>query len=515
MQGRTLLRVAGACLAVAGVACFALGGMASFVAGHAFSPGPSLRFLQNGTGLTIMALFIFVVAEVHPAGQWRLTARAFGRAVAVDALVIAGCVGLSLASNPWLMAILFPFTHPAMFIFYGLDSITGYRLLPSWLTHGAGPISVNLLLLTLLFRSLLRKRSAGSVASQAEPARAADPPVRKEGEGDGRARKDRPRSPWFRRPVVIGALVWLAAAAFALAPYAGRQRVASRVERLGGATGSYHEDDESGPLISFEGTQVGDDDIAFLKGRTELQCLDLRGTRITDEGLAHLAGLVELRSLDLSGTGITDEGLRHLAGMTRLTELRLLGTQVTDEGLRILSTLTGLTGLSLGNTRVTDEGLAHLAGMKELNSLGLHGTQVAGHGLARLRGLTRLEVIGLDGTRVTDGSLQHVAGLERLTLLNLSRTGIGDEGLGRLVHLKRLGVLGLEHTKITDEGVRQLAAMSALKQLHLDGTQVSDEGVAHLAGSPTLKSLFLRGTRVTPKGVAALKASLPDLWVEH
>ncbi len=46
-----------------------------------------------------------------------------------------------------------------------------------------------------------------------------------------------------------------------------------------------------------------------VKGRLNLQQLDLRRSRITDSGLSPLTGLTRLRVLNLSGTRITDAGL--------------------------------------------------------------------------------------------------------------------------------------------------------------------------------------------------------------
>ncbi len=83
-------------------------------------------------------------------------------------------------------------------------------------------------------------------------------------------------------------------------------------------------------------SNVKDEDLASLKGVTNLRGLMLSDTKITDAGLAHLKGLTSLVSLDLSFSAVTDEGLKQLHGLDNLKSLNLRFTKVTEEGKRAL-----------------------------------------------------------------------------------------------------------------------------------------------------------------------------------
>jgi tetratricopeptide (TPR) repeat protein len=64
------------------------------------------------------------------------------------------------------------------------------------------------------------------------------------------------------------------------------------------------------PDLGDEG--IGDEDLACVRGFTDLRTLDLRWTRVTDAGLAHLKELKQLRDLDLSRTAVSSQGIAKL-----------------------------------------------------------------------------------------------------------------------------------------------------------------------------------------------------------
>jgi len=107
-------------------------------------------------------------------------------------------------------------------------------------------------------------------------------------------------------------------------------------------------------------TDVGDVDLAHVKGLERLKYLNLSGTRVTDGGLQHLSGLTRLEVLRLSCTPITDDGLEDLKRLTELTHLHLTCTQITDAGLEHLTGLTKLKYLFLDGTPVTDKSIEEL-----------------------------------------------------------------------------------------------------------------------------------------------------------
>jgi len=132
-------------------------------------------------------------------------------------------------------------------------------------------------------------------------------------------------------------------------PGAGRPRPAWLRNLLG--------DDFVGVVFASSATDAS---LEHLKGRTQLQALNLGGTQVTDAGLEHLKGLTQLQALQLYGTKVTDAGLEHLKGLTQLQALDLSGTQVTDAGLEHLKGLMQLQTLDLHDTKVTTEGVKRL-----------------------------------------------------------------------------------------------------------------------------------------------------------
>jgi hypothetical protein len=88
----------------------------------------------------------------------------------------------------------------------------------------------------------------------------------------------------------------------------------------------------------------------------QLRQLELVGLPIHDEDLAHLRGLSDLRILDLTNTPTGDKGLDHLSGLP-LASLRL-GLQATDAGLVQLAKIATLRSIHAGGGggRVTRKG---------------------------------------------------------------------------------------------------------------------------------------------------------------
>ena len=164
------------------------------------------------------------------------------------------------------------------------------------------------------------------------------------------------------------------------------------VKRLGGTIGQKLEDQgELVGKVDLAGRLITDDDLATLRGFTELHSLVLRQTRITDAGLAHLKTMHKLRVLDLDETSVTDVGLAHLAELNSLRGLYLAKTRVTDAGLPALGSMKKLRELGLRGTAVTDAGLASLRELADLRVLDFRDTQVTERGVASLKDLGMLK----------------------------------------------------------------------------------------------------------------------------
>ncbi|MDB5346034.1 MAG: hypothetical protein JWP89_4411 [Schlesneria sp.] len=199
--------------------------------------------------------------------------------------------------------------------------------------------------------------------------------------------------------IVICAVLALASfwAVGVYANYQREQRIAKRIESLGGIAGFRYCGLDWLPLLTNEDrpfldrivwidlTGSPDPPLSDVGSLTNLEDLLLKRAGGNDAGLKHLKGLTSLKVLSLNGTQITDGGLESIMGSKRLEELFLNDTQVTNGGLELLKCLTKLKVLSVINTQITDAGLQHLNGLTSLELLYLVDTQTTEAGRSSLR----------------------------------------------------------------------------------------------------------------------------------
>lgn len=123
-------------------------------------------------------------------------------------------------------------------------------------------------------------------------------------------------------------------------------------------------------LAFFDGAGIGNEELAHLRGLTNLTELTLHTPTVTDDGLKHVGELTSLQTLDLE-CDITEDGLRHIRSLTNLRKLTLEG-DITDDGLKHIGSLTNLRELVL-RCRVTDSGMTHLTRLENLETLDCRG----------------------------------------------------------------------------------------------------------------------------------------------
>ncbi|HEV3339742.1 MAG TPA: hypothetical protein VG125_05280 [Pirellulales bacterium] len=122
-------------------------------------------------------------------------------------------------------------------------------------------------------------------------------------------------------------------------------------------------------ILAVEGVEVGDQELASLRGLLRLDALCLRLTRVTDLGLAALLQFNELATIDLTGAPVSDAGLAYLARLPRLRAIDLSYTDVTAAGIIRLADFPALQAVSLDPSQITDEvilGLKRIPGLKHL-----------------------------------------------------------------------------------------------------------------------------------------------------
>ena len=121
----------------------------------------------------------------------------------------------------------------------------------------------------------------------------------------------------------------------------------------------------------------------------------------------------------------------------------------------------------------------------------------------------------LGGKQVADAELALIKLLPKVQQLNLAATSVTDAGLSNIAGFTDLTHLHLDRTAVTDAGLAHLKGLTALVYLNLYSTAVTDEGLKHLAGLKNLRRLYLWQTKVTDAGPAALKAAVPELYINR
>ncbi|HQU42955.1 MAG TPA: hypothetical protein PK867_09085 [Pirellulales bacterium] len=191
---------------------------------------------------------------------------------------------------------------------------------------------------------------------------------------------------------------------------------------------------------------------------------------LDDRALQEIGALTNLASLWIDGGFALDyrlpasrqlaEELAHLRGLTQLEELAFTGMPVDDDDLAFLENLPRLKRLWLYNLNITDAALRHLRRLERLEELVLRETKVTGSDFQELRGLAQLRKLDLTCAPITDDGLRHLAAFTSLESLSLSQTKITDAGLPHLKPLKKLQSLNLMYTDVSDEGPTALEGLT-------------------------------------------------------
>jgi Leucine Rich repeat len=252
------------------------------------------------------------------------------------------------------------------------------------------------------------------------------------------------------------------------------------------------------PPIEIESTEAAKQFIA------EMATMGGTASRIAPErGFLGVFGTREKFMVNFSGANLDDAKLDWLAShhADRIESLSFMSTVVTDDGLRHLKRFKNLRTLILLNVPAR-------LGAKQAPS-------ITGSGLAQLD-LPGLVFLAIDKVPITDATLNSMPDLPLLTTLQLTGTNIEGAGLARFVASKRLTSLVLSGSSITDEGLGHLRGARGLISLTLYGmTQLTWAGLKNVAAMPSLRYLSLQGCHLPSKDVAQLKASAPELRIEH
>jgi len=295
--------------------------------------------------------------------------------------------------------------------------------------------------------------------------------------------------------------------------------------------------------LVLAGTNVGDEDLVYLKRFPQLSYLDLSGTPVTDASVETLVKLKrsgqakDLASVVVQETKITDAGLESLVKQLGaanvkgdpLDRQRLAARQILawkgrlkfKSGLEIDGQQGDsqlpkdecvITEINLTDAvKVDPERLADLlADTPNLTKLVLYSTWpptspparhwakgVRDSHLQRLAGLKELSHLYLGGATVTDSLMPQVAACDSLQVLDLRSTRVTGAGLKTLAGLPHLSQLYVPGLYLTDADLPKIAEVKNLTVLDLSGNrQITASGVAKLAPLTNLTYLWLSGTNV-------------------
>ena len=196
----------------------------------------------------------------------------------------------------------------------------------------------------------------------------------------------------------------------------------------------------------------------------DLGHLEFAGSNVTDEDLAYVAKLKNVRHVSLHGTNVTAAGVKKIADAHPKAEIRWegpdrkaaeyvlsVGGLISLDGGGEFKTAADLpkTPFQLricnlnGNKKLTPEGLANFAGCKNLSVLYLAETGLTDAGLATFKDGVKLTDLALNDTAVTDASVPVIQGFAGLTRLNVKKTKLTADGVKHLA--EKLPKCTIEH----------------------------------------------------------------------
>jgi internalin A len=158
--------------------------------------------------------------------------------------------------------------------------------------------------------------------------------------------------------------------------------------------------------LALADTPLTDAGAANFARMVRISRLDLSRTRLGNVGLKGIYPLPGLEELWLLGTDVDDEGIEQLPGRSSMRTLSVGSTPATDRGLAQLTKFPGIEFLDVSATGITDGGLAHVASLSALQNLWVSHTRISDAGLAQLTGLRRLKHLSVTGSAVSSAAVR-------------------------------------------------------------------------------------------------------------
>lgn len=301
--------------------------------------------------------------------------------------------------------------------------------------------------------------------------------------------------------------------------------------------------------LTIVGSRLKDDDLRYVAGLTQLECLDIQENAITDKGLAYLKSLHNLQTL-IHSEPVGRDGIDILAALPslkmeylkvnqvaahdlkrfkQLSEIRQLDIShpVGDDWATAMAVCTNLQALDLTDASLSDQQLIAIVQANPLTMLYLTDVPVGESILPFLHGRTELTRLGLMRTGVSyEKMLEHLGTKAGYILLSDNAIMLLDYGeTGRQLHwegelpIEKIGALEYcqecIHLRVQGESYQGcdlsfLCEMPLLEGVTF-GFPLTDEDLKAISRASKLKDIQLTGPQqVTPQGIAYLR-NLPQL----
>lgn len=245
-----------------------------------------------------------------------------------------------------------------------------------------------------------------------------------------------------------------------------------------------------------------------------IEAVDLANRSIDQELMRLLVETPTITELAFSATNVADDHLALLRGKTNIHRLRLNDTGITNVGLEHIGTLKNLELLELTGARITDDGLAHLSNLKRLTWLAPCRCPITDDGADHIAQMTSLRELRLNDTKFTDEGIKKLAALKNLQLLELRDVPLTDEGMDALSALENLTWLDISETQITDDGLLSWRKPAGLRELRANGIPgVTEAGLTGFEELPNPRRLEVSRTNVSPAAVEILRQRLSGCLV--
>jgi hypothetical protein len=161
-----------------------------------------------------------------------------------------------------------------------------------------------------------------------------------------------------------------------------------------------------------------------------------------------------------------------------------------------------------------DDGFARLKQIDGVRTIAVYVAPVSETALGELASLADVRRVRVLRPIVTDSTIGSLAKATKLRSLMIGATQNSPVHLAPLEALTSLERLELNGMAFDQGDLSHLKPMTQLKQLDLSFCTVDDKTLPPLHAMTHLDRLMIRGTQITADGVVALRAAVPNLFLD-